>query len=455
MTATSEVTGQGRTLAVATAGTVLALIAYTTPVGTLAATASALDAGPGGQAWILSSMSCGLAVALLPSGAVGDDYGRRRMFMIGALLLAASSVLATFAPDTLTLVLARVGQGLGSAAVIACGLGLIGHSFPGGHARVRATGMWGAGVGAGIAVGPLLAAGLESGLGAGWRAPYAVTAVLALVLAGAGRGWLAESTSDRHQAVDGWGIVLFALALAGVLAGLVEGREGWLQPSVLALLGGGVVGAVAFVVVELRSRGPMLDLRLLRRPDFAGATVGAVATGAGVIATMSFLPTLVQRALGHSATYAAFLLLGWSATSVVTALLARRLPFSPRAQLVAGLLGVAVGQAMLVGIDTQAGVARLLPGLLVAGAASGVLNAALGRQAVASAPPGLASVGSGANNTARYLGAAVGVTVVAVLAAHPDPAAMVAGWNVAVVVDAAVSVVGALLVLACRSTAAL
>jgi hypothetical protein len=82
-----------------------------------------------------------------------------------------------------------------------------------------------------------------------------------------------------------------------------------------------------------------------------------------------------------------------------------------------------------------------------------VLNAALGRQAVASAPPGLASVGSGANNTARYLGAAVGVTIVAVLAAHPEPAAMLAGWNVAVLVDAAVSAAGALLVLALRSAA--
>ena len=93
---------------------------------------------------------------------------------------------------------------------------------------------------------------------------------------------------------------------------------------------------------------------------------------------------------------------------------------------------------------------RLLPGLVVAGVASGVRGAALGRQAVASAPPGLASVGSGANNTARYLGAAVRVTIVAVLAAHPERAAMLQGWNVAVLVDAGVSAVGALLVLALR-----
>jgi hypothetical protein len=88
----------------------------------------------------------------------------------------------------------------------------------------------------------------------------------------------------------------------------------------------------------------------------------------------------------------------------------------------------------------------VLPGLLVAGAASGVLNAALARQAVASAPAGLASIGSGANNTARYLGAAIGVTIVAVLAAHPTSAGLISGWNVAVLVTAAISVAGALAV---------
>jgi hypothetical protein len=82
----------------------------------------------------------------------------------------------------------------------------------------------------------------------------------------------------------------------------------------------------------------------------------------------------------------------------------------------------------------------------VAGAASGVLNAALARQAVASAPAGLASVGSGANNTARYLGAAIGVTIVAVLAGHPTPADVISGWNEAVLVTAAISVAGALTV---------
>ncbi|WP_214405367.1 MFS transporter [Pseudonocardia lacus] len=440
---------QARTLGLAAAGTVLAMIAYTTPLATLASTATGLGAGPDAQAWILSSMSVGLAVALLPAGAVGDDHGRRRMFATGALVLAAASVLAALAPGAGTLVAARVGQGLGAAAILACSLGLIGHAFPAGPLRLRATGVWGAAVGVGIAVGPLAAAGLDTAVG--WRGPHWLIAVLAAPLAWAAHRLLAESRGDRRQRVDLPGALLLGGALTALLAGLVEVRLGW-GPAVVALLGGGALLAVAFVLVELRRPAPMLDLRLFARPDFTGAAVAAVATGAGIIALMSFMPTLLQRGYGHGALYAAVLLLAWSATSAVTALLARRLParFGARAQLAAGLLGVGIGQAMLTGLDAGAGAARMLPGLLVAGAASGVLNAALARQAVASAPVGLAGVGSGTNNTARYLGAAVGVTIVAVLAAHPEPAAMVAGWNAAALVTAAVSVVGAVVVLLVR-----
>src|SRR5215212_4983312 len=136
---------RGPTLAVAAAGTLLVLVAFTTPLTTLSGTAAGLGAGPGAQAWVLSSMNVGTAAALMSSGAIGDDYGRRRTFLAGALVLAGASALCALAPNALVLVLARVLQGLGGAAVLACGLGLIGHAFPEGQARVRATGVWGAG----------------------------------------------------------------------------------------------------------------------------------------------------------------------------------------------------------------------------------------------------------------------------------------------------------------------
>lgn len=444
---------QARTLRVAGAGTALAMAAYTTPLATLAGTAAGLGSGPAGQAWILSSMSLGYVVGLLPAGALGDDHGRRRMFVLGAVVLSATSALAALAPSTLVLVLARVGHGLGAGALLACGLGLIGHAYPPGPRRLHATGVWGACLALGIAVGPFLAAGLE--VAWSWRGGYWATAVLGAALAVAAHRLLAESTAEAPRPVDLAGMALLGSALASVLAGLVVLRTGP-GPVAAGLLAGGVLLGAAFAAVELRraaaGRAPMLDLRLFRRPEFTGATVGALTTGAGLIAAISLLPTVIQRGLGDGVVLAALVVFAWSGTSVVTALLARRLParISPRAQIVGGLLGTAAGQVLLTGLDPQTGTGRLVPGLLVAGAATGVLNAALARQAVASMPPGLASLGSGANNTARFLGAAIGVTVVAVLAAHPDPAGIVAGWNLAVLVTAGLSVLGAAVVLACR-----
>ncbi len=195
------------TLAVAAAGTLLTLVAFTLPLTTLAGTAADLGAGPGAQAWVLSAMSLGAAAGLLSSGAVGDDHGRRRTFLAGALVLAVSSLLDAFAPDALVLILARIAQGLGGAAVLACSLGLIGNAFPAGAARARATGVWGASLGAGVALGPFLATGLAA-IG-GWRP--------AAVLFGHGRAGV----------VSGWNVaavVTAGFSLLGALTVLL-GRE--------------------------------------------------------------------------------------------------------------------------------------------------------------------------------------------------------------------------------------
>lgn len=428
------------------------LVTFTAPLATLVSTARGLDAGAGAQAWLLSSMSVGLGVALLPSGAIADDYGRRRTFLAGTGLLAAASVVCAVAGDPLTFIAARIVQGAGGAAILACGLGLIGHAFPAAAQRARATGIWGASVGAGIAVGPLAAGGLDQG--PGWRASHWMIAGMAAVL-GAAAFSLVESRADERRPVDVAGMVLLAGGLACLLSGLVEARQGWQRPVVALLFAAAVLLIAAFVVAQRRAGAPMLDPALLRRPEFVAVTAAALATGLGVIAQLSFLTVVVERALGGTSLDAAIVLLGWSATSTLTALAARRLPpaASIRRQLAVGMLVVAAGQLALIGLEEDSSVARLLPGLLIAGVASGVINAALGRGAVASVPPSRVSMGSGANNTARYVGSAVGITIVAVIAGRSSPAELIAGWNVATVVTAAFTVLGAFAVLACRERA--
>jgi MFS family permease len=443
----------GRTLWVAASGTFISLIAFTIPVASLTDTSKSLHAGPSAQAWILSSMSLGLAIALLPSGAVADDIGRRRVFVLGAVVLALASIPAAVAVGPLELIIGRVFQGIGAAAIIACSLALISHQFPPGPGRAQASGIWGAALGGGIAVGPLVAAGL--GAAVSWRAAYWLTAAMAAVLALAGVRLLVESRADHRKPIDWAGATLLATGLGALIAGLTLGRSGITHTSALALVIGSVALLAGFVLVQFRSAAPMLDPGLFRNPAFVAVTVAALATGLGVIAQMSFFSTVLQRGLGKSELVAALALLGWSAVSVLTSLGARHLRMTGRLQFVTGLLVVAVGQAGMGWLQPGSSIVQAVPGLVICGLGSGVINAALGRESVASVPPARAGMGSGANNTARYVGSAVGVTIVAIIATsvHEGPPAqsLLMGWNHSVVFTTAATVIGAIIVFLCRT----
>ena len=438
-----------RTLLSATLGTMTVLVAFTAPLANVNQTATGLDAGPTGRTWILSSMAIGLGAFLLTAGRVADDYGRRRTFLAGSVVLALGSWVSAVAPDVEVFVLARTVTGVGGAAVLAAGLGMIAVAFPDPLERARATGWWGASVGAGIAVGPLLSTWLAAWHS--WRDVYVVLAVASALLAVTVTG-CRESRAAHRARLDVPGVVLLAAGTGALLAGLTEGRQGWLRPVVLTLLTIGVLLLASFVVVERRSDHPMIDLGLFRRPAFAAVTAAALAIGGGIIALLSFISGFTGLALGLAPTTTAWLMLAWSGPSVLAAVAARRLPqrWSGRARMGVALLVIAAGQLMLWGVDPSSGALRFVPGLLLAGVATGVLNAALGRKSVASVPEGQGALGSGANNTARYLGSALGVTVVSIVAAPSGAAtsaALAAGWNRAAIATATVSLVGALVVL--------
>jgi MFS family permease len=442
------VTSARRTLLTASLGTLITLVAFTAPVATVNQTVSGLGAGAAGHTWILSSMSIGLGAFLLTTGRVADDYGRRRTFVAGALVLALGALGAAVAPEITTFVIARIVQGIGGAAVIAASLGMVAASHVDPVERARATGVWGASVGAGIATGPLLSSGLER-VGS-FRDVYVVLVVAALALAATARG-CDESRSAHGARLDVPGVVLLALGMGALLAGLTEGHLGWTRPLVLVLLAVGVVLLGSFVEVERRSTHPMLELSLFGRPAFTAVNLAAVATGGGVIALLSYLPGFAGVALGFSSWTTAWLFLAWSGPSVVMALAARRLPttWTGRSRMAVSLAVIGVGQLLIWHVGPGSGVARFLPGLLVAGVGSGVLNAALGRESVTSVPAGQGGLGSGATNTARYLGSALGITVVSIVAAPSGmvtPATLSSGWDRAVLVTAAVSLVGGLVV---------
>ncbi|MEU9821518.1 MFS transporter [Pseudonocardia alni] len=440
-----------RTVAVASLGTTLALVSYTAPLATLAPIAADLGSSPSGRSWILSSMSLGLTAVLLTAGTLADRLGRRAVFTTGAVVLALASAGGAFATGTAGFVAGRIGQGVGAAAVVACSLALIGHALPPGPRRSAATGLWGAALAAGIAAGPLLAGLLP------WRVLYLAVAVAGLVLALAGRTLLSESTAGRPRPVDVAGMVLLAAGLAVLLAGLTEARRLPVTTTTVVLLVAGAALLAGFVAVQFVVAHPMAGPELFRHPGLVAATVASLATGLGIISLSSYLPALLAPVHGTAPATAALLLLGWSGTSIVTALLTRRISerVTGGVRLGLGLLVMTAGQLGL--LATGSGTGAVLAALVVVGVGTGVVNATLGREAVASVPPDRAGTGSGINNTTRYLGAAVGVTLTSVLTSpagdEPVPV-LLAGWHVAVLVATGFTLLGALVALVCARSAA-
>ncbi|GAA1771226.1 MFS transporter [Nocardioides hankookensis] len=435
-----------RSLAPIALGTALVLVTYVTPMATIPRTAADLGAGPVARAWILSSMSVGLAAALLAAGVLGDAYGRRRVYAAGLGAIGLGALVCAVAQEPVLFVAARVVEGVGGAAVLACGLAVLAHDFAPGPARVHATSIWGASVGLGITAGAVLSAALD--VGSGWRETYAVVGLVALVLLWPSLARIGESSAAQPRRIDVPGLVLLVAAMTLLVSALTQGRNGVDGPTVvLAVLA--LLAAVGFGVVERRVAQPLVEPDLLRAPRFRAATLGSLTLGLGIIGMSSFVPTVAQLGLGASLWTASLLVAAWSGTSVVTSYLIRHLrrPLEGPRPIAALLVVVAIGQLTGYGLDAGSNVWRLAVPMFVAGLATGVLNALLGREAVASVPPDRAAMGSGANNTARYLGAACGITLFVVVATHAG-ADLLAGWNVAVLVAAALSLLGAAVIAA-------
>ncbi|NJP43847.1 MFS transporter [Actinacidiphila epipremni] len=437
--------GAGATLLTVCLGTLLTLMAFTAPATTLGATAHGLHSGPVAQTWMLTGTPVGLAALLLTMGSVADARGRRRTFASGTVVLLLSTALSAAAPGTAFFLAGRVVQGAASAAVLAAGLGLIAATHPAGHQRVRALGMWGATVGAGVAVGPVYAAVLTQVWG--WRSIYWGLALLAVPVA-ALTAAVPESRAARPRRLDPAGALTLSAGVGALVAGFGESRSGWLQPAVLVPVAAAAVALAVFAAVERRVAEPMLDPQLWRSPAFLAAELGALTNGLALVGVFSYLPTIVEGVLGTGAVATSMLFVVWSGVSALSALLARRLaPYvTAGAQAALGLTIAAIGQGALYGLHVGGSYGRLFPGLAVGGVGSGILNAALARLAVSSVPADRSAMGSGANNTARYVGSALGValTVAVVTAAHASSpaAALAAGGNHAFLLSAAACLAG-------------
>lgn len=404
-----------------------------------------LDTGVSGLQWTVDAYLVTLTALLLFGGALGDRFGRRRMFVAGLASFTVASVACGLAPDAAVLAISRGVQGAAGALLVPGSLAIIGSSFHDAD-RGRAIGAWSGLAGISGAVGPFLGGWLIDTFS--WRWVFLVNVPLAIVAVVLTLRHVPESRADTNQPIDGWGAFLAAVGLTAVCWALIESDNGVGASQIVS----GVIGAgaiAAFFVVEARSSHPMLPLRLFRNRTFSGANGTTLAVYAALGAALFMVVLELQIALGYSALEAG------SALVPITVLmlflssragaLAQRI--GPRLPMTIGPLVIALGLLLFTRIAPgQSYATTVFPAALVFGLGLSFTVAPLTSTVLASVADGELGVASGVNNAAARL---AGLLAVAVLPAvvHLEttlPAAVLTGKvAVALRVCAALSVIGA------------
>lgn len=383
--------------------------------------------------WVVSAYTLALAALLLTGGALGDSYGRRRIFQVGVVVFASSSLLCGLAPGQGWLLGARVVQGAGGALLTPGSLAILQSSFAPAE-RSKAIGAWTGLGGVATAAGPILGGVLLHV--ASWRWVFLINLPLAVVVLAVSRR-VPEShdpTSSRH--VDLVGTLLASLGLAGLTYGLIE------KFAPLAVAGGVVL--IGFVVVESRLSRPMLPPGIFATRQFSGANLVTFAMYGALAGALFLLPVELEQAAGFSALEAGTALLP---VTVVMLLLSARsgalaARIGPRLQMTAGPLVVAVGLVVL----RRAGVgatylADVLPGVLVFSFGLVLVVAPLTATVLAAAPAEHAGVASAVNNDVARVAGLLAVAVLPAAAGiggadYLHPGALAAGFRTALLIAA-------------------
>jgi EmrB/QacA subfamily drug resistance transporter len=370
--------------------------------------------------WVISAYAILFGGALLLGGRLADLLGRRRLFMAGLALFAASSLLCGLAWSEGSLIAFRAVQGLGGALLAPAALSLLMTTFAEGRERNLALGIYGAASGSGAAAGVLLGGLLTSYLSWSWiffiNVPVGVAAIaLAPFLLQESRAGLAH----RHFDVPGAASVTAGLMLL-VYATTRATSDGWGAGTTLGLLAGAAALIVAFVVIELRSKSPLLPLRIFRLRSLTGANAAMAIVGAVAFSEFFLLTLYLQDVLHYSAVQSGVAFTGFALTVVVISNVAQAVVgrFGVRPTLTAGLLASAVSVAWLTRLPVNGHYFwDLFPAFVLGGAGMGLSFVPVTIASLAGVERSDAGIASGLINTSRQIGGAIGIAAVSAIAA--------------------------------------
>jgi EmrB/QacA subfamily drug resistance transporter len=413
-----------------------------------------LHAGTAALQWVVNAYTLTLSAFILLGGALGDRLGRRRVFLVGVVWFALASVLCGLAPGAGTLIAARALQGVGGALLTPGSLAILQSVFAGAD-RMKAIGAWSGLGGVAGAVGPFLGGWLVQA--GSWRLIFFVNIPLALVVLVVAARRIPESADpDAAPHLDVPGALLAAAGLGALTYGLTAwGSHGRPDPVTAVALAAGVLVLVGFLLVEARSRYPMLPLGLFRVPAFSAVNLVTFAVYAALSGMVFLVVVQLQVVAGYPPLAAGLALL--PATLLLLLLSARAgalaARIGPRAPMTVGPLLCAVALLLLARIGAQPRYAvDVLPAVLLFGLGLATTVAPLTSVALAAARDRNAGLASGVNNavarTAGLLAVAVLPLVSGVGPHLTDPASLAPAYRIGMLICAALVAAGGLLALA-------
>jgi EmrB/QacA subfamily drug resistance transporter len=398
--------------------------------------------------WTVNAYTLSFAVLMMTAAALGDRYGRRRVFVTGVGLFAVASVACALAPGAGWLVAVRALQGAGAAAVMPLTLALLTGAVPAGQ-RPRALGIYAATMGVSVPLGPLLGGAVVQGISWPWIFWLNVPAALVLIPLALAR---VEESFGQDRALDVPGLALVTGAALGLVWGLVRGNAaGWGSAEVvLALALGGLLTA-AFVVRETRARQPMLPMRLFRNRSFAAGNAAMFFLWGSALGALFFMAQFLQIGLGFGPLDAGLRLMPWGAVVVlVPRFVAAQIPRRGERPFIAtgmGLSAVALAWIALIA-QPQLPYWQMVAPLVLSGLGVAMASPATQSSALSTAEPRDIGKSSGAFSTLRQLGGAFGVAVVVAVFAgaggYESTVAFVDGFAPALGASAALAAAAAL-----------
>lgn len=362
----------------------------------------------------MNAYTIAMCAVLMAMGALGDRFGRRRIFILGVVVFGLASLVCGLAPNAPLLIAARFLQGLSAAAMLACQVAILSHQFRDGAERGRAFGLWGIVFGMGLGFGPIVGGAIITL--ASWQWVFLIHVAISAVTVFFAYKGVEESSDPQALRIDLAGMVSLSVAVFATVFLLTQGQG--LQPAspaAMAIMGISAASCLLFVLVENRSARPMFDFSTFRIRRFSGALLGSGGMNFSFWPFVIYLPIYLQAVLGYDAVAAGLVVLAYTVPTILAPPLAERLLLrrGPGLVIPLGLFVIGAGFVLfhIAVLRADAGWMTLLPGCILAGTGLGLTNTPVTNTATAALPSERAGMASGMDMRARFISLSVNIAI--------------------------------------------